>query len=155
ERIFRERVGGIYLVGADGLLHIGAYQGPNREGLAKLYPLPVSMETGVGRAILQQRVQHFPDVEHGPDVPESVRRACAVVGVKAIMLAPMLWEGRGLGAISVGRSEAGAFSEKEIELVRSFASQAVIAIQNARLFNDTQEALEQQTATAEILKVIS
>ena len=67
----------------------------------------------------------------------------------------MLWEDRGLGSILVVRSPPKPFSEREQALLQSFADQAAIAIQNARLFRETQEALEQQTATAEVLKVIS
>ncbi len=69
-------------------------------------------------------------------------------GAKSIVYAPMLWEGRGIGAVAVARSIVRPFSDKEIALLKTFADQAVIAIQNARLFNETKEALEQQTAIA-------
>src|SRR6188474_841145 len=67
----------------------------------------------------------------------------------------MMWEGESIGNLYVIRQPPVGFSDKEIGLLRTFADQAVIAIQNARLFNETKEALERQTATAEILKVIA
>ena len=67
----------------------------------------------------------------------------------------MLWEGSGVGAIQVSREPPPPFTDKELALLKTFADQAVIAIQNARLFNETKEALEQQKASAEILSVIS
>ena len=71
------------------------------------------------------------------------------------VLAPMTWEGQAVGCLYAIRKPATGFSNKEIALLETFADQAVIAIQNARLFNETKEALEQQTATAEVLQVIS
>src|SRR5581483_608220 len=76
-------------------------------------------------------------------------------GYKSMMVAPLLRDGRAIGALSVLRRTLGAFSEKEQRLLKTFADQAVIAIENMRLINETQEALDQQTATAEVLRVIS
>ena len=70
-------------------------------------------------------------------------------------MTPMIWEGRSIGVIAVAREPNAIFSERELRLLQTFADQAVIAIQNVRLFNETKEALERQTATADILKVIA
>ena len=86
---------------------------------------------------------HFPDVVHGEDVPETTRRACGGVGFRVVIFAPMLWEGKGIGAIFVGRDYAGPFSDKDIALLKTFADQAVIAIQNARLFSEIQDKSRQ------------
>src|SRR5262249_15127430 len=98
---------------------------------------------------------YYPDVVNGPDVPPSLRQAGAVAGPFSDLLTPFVWEGRGIGAIAITREPNMVFTDKERSLVRTFADQAVIAIENARLFNETREALEGQTATADILKVIA
>jgi signal transduction histidine kinase len=87
-------------------------------------------------------VQHIPNYEH-PDVPEGPRASSRLTGVKAGIYAPMIWEGKGLGVIWVARDYAGPFSEKDIALLKTFADQAVIAIQNARLFREIQDKSRQ------------
>jgi signal transduction histidine kinase len=138
EHLFAGRIVGINLVGEDGQFHLGAYHGTGREELLSGFPLPLDEASGSGMAILRRSVVHFPDVA-ASDVPPATRHLCDVTGQRAVVFAPMLWEGRGLGVIFVGRPTAGPFSPKEIALLRTFADQAAIAIQNARLFREIQQ----------------
>ncbi len=154
QRLFAGDLVGVTVVDATDQIVLASYQGPNEEALRGIYPLPLSQESGTGSAILDAVVKHYPDID-APGVPAGVVAGCSVLGNKAIVFAPLISGGHGIGAIWVGRLKAGAFTERDITLLRTFADQAVIAIQNARLFNDTREALERQTATAEILRVIS
>ena len=73
----------------------------------------------------------------------------------AAFAVPMVRDEQVIGAIFVARREAGLFTDAQVQLLKTFAAQAVIAIENVRLFNETKEALERQTATADVLKVIS
>ena len=148
ERLFAGKLVGINLVGDDGMIRVGAYQGRGREQFEKVFPMPFSRDSGTARAILERRVQHYPDVMNGPDVPEGVTRGCAMTGVKACIFAPLLWEGRGLGAIFVGRDHVGEFLEKDIALLKTFADQAVIAIENTRLFEEVQARTRELTEVA-------
>ena len=152
----------IYLAGDDGLLHIGAAHGANAERVRALYPVPLE-GTASEVAFRERRLIRYADVFNDPEVPAALREVARRIGTNYSMaLAPMLWEDRAIGSIFVGRTSMKAFSEKECSLLRSLADQAVIAIQNARLFNevrqrtdDLSESLQQQTATADVLKVIS
>jgi signal transduction histidine kinase len=138
QRLFAGRNVGINVVGDDGQIHLGAYKGYGRAEFEARFPVPLSMESGSGAAILQRQVVHYPDCE-APEVPEYARLASRLTGNKSLLFAPMLWEGKGVGAVFVGRPVTGPFSEKDIALLRTFADQAAIAIQNAKLFREIQE----------------
>ena len=140
ERLFAGKVTVIDLVGADGLVHLGAYHGPNRDEVQRIYPHAADASTATGTAIASRGVVHYASLDQVPDVG---RAAFQTFGIKAAIGAPMLWEGKGIGAIWVARDYAAAFSDKEIALLRTFADQAVIAIQNARLFHEIQDKSRQ------------
>ena len=152
ERLFAGKMAVIDLVGDDGLVHLGAYHGPNQDEVRRVYPHTVEATSATGTAIATRAVVHFPDLDR---VPVVARRAFETFGIKAAIGAPMLWEGKGIGAVWVARDYTGPFSDKDIALLKTFADQAVIAIQNARLVNETREALDQQRASGEVLAAIS
>jgi GAF domain-containing protein len=109
-----------------------------------------------GRAILERRTFHVADVPAEPDSEWGGSKAFAArLGYRTFLAAPMLRHGKAIGVIALRRVDAQPFSEKQIKLLETFADQAVIAIENTRLFTELQERLEQQTATSEILRVIS
>ena len=142
------------LVGGDGRLHLAASLGPYGSNRDQAYTRPFR-DSATALAISKRSVLHYPEIQASADAPLSLREMCQSAGIHSLLMAPMLWAEQGVGSILVGRTQARAFTGKEIALLKTFADQAVIAIQNARLFNETKEALEQQTATAEILRVIS
>jgi PAS domain S-box-containing protein len=140
QRLFAGRIVGLNLVRDDGMLHIGAYHGAHRDEFERIFPIPVTPESGSGLSIVERRVVHYPDALNGAEVPERTRRGCTAIGIKSAMFAPVLWEGRGVGAIFVGRDHVSSFSEKEMALLRTFADQAAIAIENARLVKELEAA---------------
>jgi GAF domain-containing protein len=125
------------------------------EAWRRVFPMPPSRINVSGRAILDRAVTHIEDIEADPEVGASNLEAARTLGYRSVVSVPMLRDGQPLGSISVARRDVAPFATKEIELLKTFADQAVIAIENVRLFTETKEALEQQTATSDILKVIS
>ena len=143
------------------LIHLAAQHNftPNQaDALRRAYPASVSSEAPVPRSMRAGTVYRVRDVEAEPDWQsrtEEMRTALRSRGVRSHLAVPMLRQGIAIGAINLTHREVGAFSDTHVELVKTFADQAVIAIENVRLFNETKEALERQTATGEILRVIS
>ena len=153
KHIFDSDETAVLLADEQGVLTLGAYLGKSREAVAATFPAPMG-PTPAGRSIRERRVVHYPDVANDETVPRAVRRVARQAGYQSMAYAPMLWNERGIGAIGASRAK-GIFNDKELALLQTFADQAVIAIQNARLFNETKEALERQTATGEILASMS
>jgi two-component system NtrC family sensor kinase len=154
------------------LIHLAAHRRLPPEIVTiyqRIYPRPPSRESLTARAILDGTVTHVVDAQEDPDVPEASRNFARLSESRSGLVVPMLRDGRPVGCITVARAEARPFTESQISLLKTFANQAVIAIENVRLFTELQEknralteahaqvteTLEQQTATAEILRVIA
>jgi two-component system NtrC family sensor kinase len=146
------------------LLHLVAQHNPrpgSADETARWFPhrpVPPSVLT---RAVTDNAVVHISDIED-EELPLSALEAFRRISLRAVVAVPMIHENRTIGTIAVSRAMPRAFPQRQIDLLRTFADQAVIAIENARLFEELQartreltESLEQQTATADVLKVIS
>src|SRR5439155_1241231 len=155
-RVYRFDGGVIHMVAGHGISPVGPGE------LQRFFPRPASDDTLVGRVILSRQPAFVRDIERDEGVPALSRRMIQALGTRSQITIPMLRAGEPIGAMTLGWAEPEAFDEQQIALVKTFADQAVIAIENVRLFTeldarnrDLTEALEQQTATSEILRVIS
>jgi hypothetical protein len=132
-----------------------ANYGYSHEYLEYMRDHPIKLHRGsvLGRAVLEGKVIQVADVLADPNYAMAEQRS--VGKYRTVLGAPLMREGTPIGVIMLTRSTVRPFTDKQVELVSTFADQAVIAIENVRLFNETKEALEQQTATSEVLRVIS
>ena len=156
EKLCDAEISLISMVDGD-LIRLVSISGVTEKGVETVrkvyYPMRRSDETVAARAIRSGAICHVPDVLSDPLYPS--KEAARVAGFRGCLAVPMVRDEQVIGAIFVARREAGLFTDAQVQLLKTFAAQAVIAIENVRLFNETKEALERQTATADVLKVIS
>src|SRR5215475_13175858 len=137
------------------LLHLVAdhnFDETQRQMLWSQYPMTPNRGHVSGRAILARSTVQIPDTNADKDYRGSQAKQS---GFRSLLATPLLKGDRAIGSIAIYKADPGTFPPRQVALLQNFAAQAVIAIENARLFNETKETLERQTATAEILKVIA
>src|SRR5262249_23233317 len=123
--------------------------------LRALFPLALHSDAPHAQVIRDRAPINIADYQTDPRLPEALRAYAAIRGYRSLVVVPMLLHDQAIGAIGVSRREPSGFTDDEIALLKTFADQAVIAIENVRLFNELEGRNRDLTATSEILRVIS
>jgi two-component system, NtrC family, sensor kinase len=155
ERLCDAEISVITMVDGD-LIRLVSIDGVAEEGIdavRRAFPMRRDAETVTARTIRSAAICHVPDVL--ADALYEHKHAARLGRLRGSLGVPMIRDGQVIGAIFVARKEPGLFTENQVQLLKTFADQAVIAIENVRLFNETKAALAHQTATADVLKTIS
>ena len=155
EKLCNAEISGVAIVDGE-LFRLASIHGVTEAGVEaarRAYPMRRTDETVIARAIRTGSVCHVADVLSDPQY--QLKDTARITGYRGCLGVPMVRDEQVVGAIFVARRQPGLFSDAQVQLLKTFADQAVIAIENVRLFKETKISLEQQTATADVLKIIS